>query len=91
MKKLIITSLVDKNELVENIINQLTDEEKSELAIDFGNGGDYTYELILLKKLIGEILSGYSLKSLSKDEDLEFVKLIEKLTEISPIVNKIKL
>jgi len=91
MKKKILTGAVSLNTedikdlLVNSLMNgTLTENELADFVVSLGEDGDLTYELILLEKIVNLVLKSYPLKSIS-DEDMEFKKLIIKLTEIKKI------
>jgi len=82
--KLQIVSVIDTKDLALQLSHEITDEQKVKLALDFGDGGDLTYELRLLQELTKLIPKIYPLKSISKDDELypvvtSLLKLKEQL------------
>jgi len=70
MAKIEIISDVDVKHIVSAVFHQMEDKEKVRLAIDFGDNGDLSYELLLLQELTKLIPKVYPLKDMQKDDDL---------------------
>jgi hypothetical protein len=66
-------------------IDELTDNEKADLAIRFGEHGDLNYELILMSKLISTISKVYPPDDKS---DIEMSNLSKSLLIIKPFVDQ---
>lgn len=71
------------------IINddQQENERMASFALSFGENGDITYELILLKK-ISELINTVYGDVTEEDEDM--FNIVQKLKELIPIMNEIK-
>lgn len=90
MKKQIeIISKIPLDWLTNSVIHQFKDEEIVKLAISFGQNGDLTYELKLLKELCSLITKVYPLKSVNIDEHL--YPVVKTLLELKKQLNEISL
>lgn len=81
-----IVSTIDEDQLLEAIITSLTDDKRSDLAIRFGEDGDISYDLMLLRKVILMITELYTPED---KEDVEMAKLSEKLLPIIPVIDNL--
>lgn len=86
MFNLEISSKISEEELLTSI-DSLTDNEKSDFAIRFGEGGDVNYELMLLSKLISTINEIYPPDDCK--DDVEMATLTHSLLLIKPMVDKL--
>lgn len=79
-RKINLIGSVDQEDILYSILNSdLTEHELADLAIRFGENGDFSYELILIEKLYKLFKSSY--KNISDDDNKtkEFLDLF-KLT-----------
>lgn len=81
-----ITSTIDENQLLSATITNLNDEQRSDLAIRFGEDSYISYELILLRKVISKITDLYPIDD---KDDAEMAKLSEKLLPIIPVIDNL--
>ena len=81
-----ITSTIDEDQLLLSAITNLNDEQRSDLAIGFGDDSDISYELILLRKVISMITELYTPDD---EDDVEMAKLSEKLLPIIPVIDSL--
>ena len=81
-----IVSTIDEDQLLEAITTSLTDDQRSDLALRFGEDGDISYDLMLLRKVILMITELYTPED---EEDVEMAKLSEKLLPIIPVIDNL--
>lgn len=75
---------IDEDSLI-NFIQTFSDEDMADFAMRFGENGDVTYEIYLLKNLYRIFKVSYPIDVDGEDEDMS--KITEHLKEIDKIIS----
>lgn len=88
MKKVYFGVDVPMLQIADCVRASLSEKEMCEVALDFGEGGDCSYELLLLEKISEMLLKVYPPETIESDQEENLKKLMMGLKKLLPSVKK---
>jgi hypothetical protein len=88
MKKIFIGTEITVEQIADSVRSNLSDKDIVKLAMNFGEGGDCTYELLLLEKIVKVLLKVYPPKTIESEQEENLKRLMLGLEELLPLIKK---
>lgn len=88
MKKVFFGVDISVQQISDCVRESLSDKEMCDLALDFGEGGDCSYELLLLEEISKMLLKVYPPETIESDQEENLKKLMLGLEKLLPLIKK---